>query len=354
MDNALTLIKTSKDNGSLVYVQQNLECPPLYKVEASVIEVKRADFHDKDVNGKLLLRKEVVDDISDAAGISFLPLQNELSIQRMEEESALDLPARSVFVARCQGRVKISDGSWRTSTVEIYAFDYVAKAIAEEPSDAFKRKKKLQEYYKAGPMRAATGARLRVIHQLTGMPAGFDPKEIDACKGKLVFSRIVQNTDFILGTPEGKMMAIAMATGAAQLLYGKNPGQSAPAQGATEESAGFGDDPSGEPAMRPADDQQTSPADLAAQAASDAELNRAADDGFGDLPLGATKPPAEDEKRKGLLATLKNYLNNDKLNDAAAKTVHALLANTEEKTETLEQYVALLREGRGLKVKAAS
>jgi hypothetical protein len=350
MDNAITLIDKARADGALTFASQNLECPPLYKVEASVINVAPKDFHDKEVNGKLLPRKEIVDKIGDAAGISFIQLNNEHSIDRMEAEPALDLPARSVFVANAQGKVRLSDGSWRTSTVETYAFDYVARATAEEPTDAFKRKKKMQEYYKAGPMRAASGARLRVIRQLTGMPNGFAPEEIKACQGKLVFSRIVQNTDFILSTHEGRMMAIAMATGAANLLYGPKPAE------ASAPSAGH--EPEGEPAMRTAEEQETtpsgtSPADLAAQAAS-SELDRAADDGFGELPLGTTKPAAEDEKRKGLIATLRNYLNGDKLNDTAAKTTRELLDNPETKTETLEQYVALIRDGRGLKVKAAS
>ena len=223
MDNktALTIIEEARKGGALIYSPQNIECPPLYKVEPSIIEFAPKDFHDKEVNGKLLPRKAKVDKVSEAAGISFIQLNNEHSIERMEAEPALDLPARSVFIAHAQGKVRLPDGSWRTSTVETYAFDYVARAFAEEPTDQVKQKRKLQEYYKAGAARAATGARLRVIRQLTGMPEGFDPQEMKACGGKLVFSRIIQNTDYILGTHEGKMMAIAMATGASDLLYGK-------------------------------------------------------------------------------------------------------------------------------------
>jgi|GEM_PF-3239289 len=240
MDNktALAVIEKARAGGALAYVGQGIaETVPLYKLEVSVIEVSPKDFHDKEVNGKILPRKEIVDKIGDAAGISFIPLENELSIERMEAEPALDLPARSVFVGRCQGKVRLSDGSWRTSSVETYAFDYAARAISEEPADKYKQKRKMQEFYKAGPMRAASGARLRVIHQLTSMPSGFDPKEINACSGKLVFSRIVQNTDYILSTHEGKMMAIAMATGAAAQLYGQRP--------EAAEAA-----PAGEPPMR--------------------------------------------------------------------------------------------------------
>jgi len=253
MNNAMTVIDQARKEGALVYVPQNLETPDLYKLESCVIQVLPKDFHDKEVNGRRLPRKELVDRIGDAAGISFIPQPNEFSIQQMAAEPALDLPARSVFVGSAQGKVRLSDGSWRTSTVEVYAFDYVAKATAEEPSNPANRKRKMIEYYKAGAQRAATGARLRVIKQLTGIPSGFTEEELKACQGKLVFSRIVQNTDYVLSTPEGKMMAIAMATGAAQMMYGKQLG--APEPVAQPE----GDD-IGTVSFRHAEDQQTVPA----------------------------------------------------------------------------------------------
>ncbi len=220
--NALTIIDDARKRGALVYVGQGVsQTVPLYKLEPTEIVVKPENCHT--IQGKFVFRKEVCDKISDAAGISFMKADVE-SI-RAPEEPALGLPARTIFVGRAQGKTRLPDGSWRESAPETYEFDYVAKAKAEASGDVAKEKRLAIEYYKAGPMRAATGARLRVIRQLTGMPTAFDPKDIPKDGANIVFSRIVQNTDFILSTPEGKTMAIAMATGAAEMMYGKRQQQ---------------------------------------------------------------------------------------------------------------------------------
>jgi hypothetical protein len=77
------------------------------------------------------------------------------------------------------------------------------------------------EYAKFGRQRAETGARLRVVKALTGMPTAFSA---DEAARPLVFSRVVQNTDYLLKTPEGRLLAAAQATGTQELvasLYGK-------------------------------------------------------------------------------------------------------------------------------------
>ena len=66
------------------------------------------------------------------------------------------------------------------------------------------------ELTKVARQRAATGARLRVIRQITGMPSAFEKAEIEK---PFVFTCVVQNTDFILKTPEGRAMATAQALG---------------------------------------------------------------------------------------------------------------------------------------------
>jgi hypothetical protein len=66
------------------------------------------------------------------------------------------------------------------------------------------------EYTKVARQRAETGARLRVIRELTNMPTAFSAE--DAAK-PLVFGRFAQNTDYILQTREGRAMASAQALG---------------------------------------------------------------------------------------------------------------------------------------------
>jgi hypothetical protein len=99
----------------------------------------------------------------------------------------------------------------------------------------------IMEYEKVGRQRAATGARLRVIRQLTGMKPSFDEKEI---LNPMLFTRIVQNTSYILQTPEGRAMATAQALGldVAALFGGRKAaltaGDAAPETGAEETGGG--------------------------------------------------------------------------------------------------------------------
>jgi len=80
----------------------------------------------------------------------------------------------------------------------------------------------IMEYRKHGKQRAQTGARLRVIRELTGMPTALTAEEISK---PLVFARIVQNTGYILSTPEGKALATIQALGMdAAALWGRKNG----------------------------------------------------------------------------------------------------------------------------------
>jgi hypothetical protein len=64
------------------------------------------------------------------------------------------------------------------------------------------------EYQKVAKQRANTGARLRVIRELVGMPIALTAAQVSK---PVLFGRIVQNTDYILQTPEGRAMATAQA-----------------------------------------------------------------------------------------------------------------------------------------------
>jgi len=207
---ALAIIEDARSKGALVYAPQNMDCPPLYKVEATVITAKPDEFFN--IQGKYMPSKAVVDRIGEAAGVDFIAAQCSVRTEKRDD----DIGNRTVFVGFAQGRTRLPDGTWRASSVEDYEFDPLLRAQMESKNDSEIRKKYL-EYTKVARQRASTGARVRVIRQLTGMPVTFT--QADMAK-PLVFTRIVQNTDYILGTHEGKMMAIAMATGAAQMMYG--------------------------------------------------------------------------------------------------------------------------------------
>jgi hypothetical protein len=321
MENALVLVNKARSAGALIFAQPNLETPPLYRAEITEIKSRPDEFHDMK-QGKYMPNKAVVDRIGDAAGIDFLNSSCGVRSELRDD----DIGKRTVFIGYAQGRTRLPDGSWRQSSVEEYEFDPLLRAKIEKERDGEAAvKSKYLEYAKVARQRASTGARVRVIRQLVGMPVTFS----DAERNKpLVFSRIVQNTDYILGTKEGRMMAIAAATGVAGMLYGPHAAQTAPAALAVETEYE-------EPEMRPADDQQT--AGLAAQAL---------DDGF------AEEAPADPERQK-LIYTLTDYINSGTMNDAAHRKVESLIDDPNTPTATLKEYVDKLRAGMGLK-KAAS
>lgn len=210
MDNALAIITRERAAGALIFSPQNIDTPPLYKVEATVIKARPDEFHN--MKGKFMPNRAVTDRISEAAGVDFIAAECSVVAETREAMPELGLPRRTVFVGYAQGRTRLPDGSWRNSTKADYEFDPVLRAKSEGKGD-----REALEYMKFARQRASTGARLGVIRQLVGIPVTFSEREITL---PLVFSRVVQNTDYILGTKEGRIMAIAAATGIAAQMYG--------------------------------------------------------------------------------------------------------------------------------------
>jgi hypothetical protein len=190
---------------------------------------------------------------------------------------------RTVFISEQQGKMRLPDGGYRISSVQVYEFDPNLRAMldvgVDEWNEQTKQRRKIGddgnpygktvvmialEYAKFGRQRAETGARLRVVKELTGMPTAFDSKE--AAK-PLVFSRVVQNTDYLLKTPEGRLLAAAQATGTQDVLrdlYGK---QALPGAG-------------GEPEMRDVTEGDGTAPERTGEALA-GEAGNGDDDGFG-------------------------------------------------------------------------
>lgn len=207
---ALAIIDKARTDGALVYAPQNLDCPPLYKAEATIIKARPDEFFN--IQGKYMPSKAVVDRIGEAAGVDFIAANCGVKTESRDD----DIGKRTVFVGFAQGRARLPDGSWRQSSIEEYEFDPLLRAQLDGKGEPDTRRKYL-ENVKVGRQRASTGARVRVIRQITGMPVTFTQADIAR---PLVFSRIVQNTDYILGTKEGRVMAIAAATGLSAQMYG--------------------------------------------------------------------------------------------------------------------------------------
>jgi hypothetical protein len=223
--NALAIVKAAKNRGALVFTNiENMEAKVgLYRTEVTELVFADSDFHT--INGKLMLNRASTDRIGEACGIQFIQTACRVTTEVREDSLC---GKRTVYRAEAQGKIRMPDGSWRISTVDEYEFDPTLRAMLDknvtELNEQTKRtvSRAILEYTKVARQRAATGARLRVIRQLTGMPAAFEKAE--AAK-PFVFTRVVQNTEFILKMPEGRAMATAQSLGwdAAPLFGTRKP-----------------------------------------------------------------------------------------------------------------------------------
>lgn len=226
---ALAVLQGAVKNGAIAFVTKEdcMAVTPLYKPEISVINLKlpkdkndtSADVYN--ISGKYMPKREIVDRIGEATGLVFIHDGCKTWTETYEDDIA---GKRTVYISEQQAKKRMSDGSWRTSSVQAYEFDPVMRAMLDynvtelnsqtkQTKDKWGKKTLAQtilEYTKVARQRAETGARLRVIRELTNMPTAFSAE--DAAK-PLVFGRFAQNTDYILQTREGRAMASAQALG---------------------------------------------------------------------------------------------------------------------------------------------
>ena len=217
---ALSLIKKYQSEGQLVFVaEEDLKTHTMFLPEVVVIRATPDDFHN--ISGNFQPKGHQIDRIGEAAGISFL---TENCGTRTET-----VDGNTVYVGFAQARKRLPDGTWRISSICEYEFNPVKRAEEDVLKDSKgkygnekERKLLLLTYQKFGRQRADTGARLRVVRELTGMPISFKPQEIQKA---MVFSRVAINTDALLADPEMRQAAIKLATGASEQLYGPSKEQ---------------------------------------------------------------------------------------------------------------------------------
>jgi hypothetical protein len=222
---ALEILKKHIANQDLVFVnEEDLNTHIMFLPEVKVIRCTPDDFHN--ISGNFMPKSHQTDRIGEAAGINFV---SENCGTRKEKED--------VYVGFAQGKKRYPDGTWRNSSVCEYEFDVNTRAEADFAKDAKKMKDQRKylteadrnEYYlnlkKYARQRAGTGARLKVIRELTGMPISFKPGEIHKA---MVFSRVAVNTEQLLADPEMREVAIKIALGASKEIYGPQPQRSLP------------------------------------------------------------------------------------------------------------------------------
>jgi hypothetical protein len=322
MDNktALTKIDKAQKHGALVFFDRENGFPQvdLYRLEITEMTInKENDCHGISSGKKkqYMPKKEVVDRIGEASGIVFV--FGKTTTQTLEDASC---GKRTVYTGLAQGKIRMSDGTWRTSSLCDYGFDPTLRAMLDydvtELTAQTRNKRKsyegkeygatlaraILEYQKVAVQRANTGARLRVIRELRGMPIAFSEEELSK---PLYFGRIVQNTSYILQTPEGRTMATAQALGMdiSTLFGGKKLPD--PTQG-RQEAAPNDYPPADEPPGDPPDNNNT--ADLAEEV------------DFPDEPAGEGTPAGESEFQR-LTNSLRKFLEGYKTElDVVTKT----------------------------------
>jgi hypothetical protein len=273
MTTALTTIEDARKNNALICLNEGdfLSNEPLFKPQITEIRLelpaeKETESEDCwNIQGKIVPKRHTIDRMGEAAGISYVAEQCKNRVEMRDDPVG---GKRQVFVSEQQGKIRMPDGSWKTSSLQSYEFDPVLRALedqklnsiterplsyqADKPGrngSTYKGKPTGQlilENNKRGRQMAETGARLRVVKELTAMPTALTRKQ---ASGPLTFGRWIQNTDYLLKTPEGRLLAAAQATGTQDVvaaLYGKQAlpglagGQPAEPRNVTEEAPGGG------------------------------------------------------------------------------------------------------------------
>jgi hypothetical protein len=319
-ETALQKIEKARKSGALVFVDQGgmVENTPLYKLDVTEMVINKDEDCFK-ISSKFMPKKEIVDRIGDACGVTFI--FGETKAVPFED----GIGKRVIYTAFAQGQKLMPDGTYRQSSVCTYDFDYVLRAMLDfdvtEFNEGTKQKRRttsdgkeygstlaryILELQKVASQRANTGARLRVIRELAGMPEAFAEKDIQK---PLYFGRMIQNTDYILKTPEGRAMATAKALGVdMSALFGSKKPDLAAAAAATETvvagNTTSGEDTEGNP-------QSENAAQLAADAAND-------EPDFPDDP--PNEGQGEETEFERLTATLEEYMTFKEYLDTTTKS----------------------------------
>lgn len=218
-ENALQLVQKHKSNKDLVFVkEEDLRTQTMFVPVVTVIHATQDDFHN--ISGNLMPKGYQTDRIGHAAGVKFIA-----------ENCGTRKEGEDVYVGYAQGEKRLPDGTWLPSSVCEYEFDVNTRAEEDFINDSKKDKPKytkeidkkahILQLKKFARQRAGTGARLKVIRELVGIPISFKPPEIHKA---MVFSRVAPNTDLFLSDPELRELAIKAALGASQTIYGPKAG----------------------------------------------------------------------------------------------------------------------------------
>lgn len=189
-----------------------------FEPHVEVVKILKSDFHELEGGKTLWFRKETLDNIAQAAGLSYEDVKQEKHVRG------------EPFVGRCRAIIQGPDGQPVLGDIAEYEFDPTLRAEedmlrAQKKGETFgdiDRRLKVLAYEKVGLQRANTGARSRATIQALGMQTGFK----DLFRGKqeeyFIFSRIIINVKNKL-VAEAQLAALSGNVG--KLYGGSNPKQ---------------------------------------------------------------------------------------------------------------------------------
>ncbi len=161
-----------------------------FEPHVEAVKIEKADVHFLQ-GGTIWFRKETLDTIASAAGVSFRDLPSEKHVRG------------EPYVGRSQAITQGPDGQPVVGDVAEYEFDPVLRAEEDllraqvknkdyKPSEV-ERRLKVLEYEKAGHQRANTGARSRATISAVGMQTGFKDLFQKGDVEFFLFSRVIIN-----------------------------------------------------------------------------------------------------------------------------------------------------------------
>ncbi len=226
---AVALVEKYRSENAMVFVQaEDLQTQKIFLPEIVKIHATADDFHN--ISGQFAPKGYMTDRIGEAAGVSFIA-----------EGCGMRIEGDNTYIGWAQGKRRQPDGTWRTSPVCYYEFDVDVRAAEDfakdkkgfytTPAAQAKHKIELKKY---ACQRANTGAQLRVIHKLVGLPSSFKNGDIQRA---MVFSRVAINTDQLLADPATRGVAINQAIGAQKDIFGPQERNVTPPQEALPEPA---------------------------------------------------------------------------------------------------------------------
>ena len=158
------------------------------------------------VGGKFMPSREKTDQIGAAAGITFI-----------QESCAVTKIDRCVWVGRATARRMARDGTTQTMVAE-YEWDAELRAeVTAKATSGPKYDSALSQGRLFGRQRADTGARLRVIRMLAGIPTAFRQADL---KRPLVLPRCSRNTEAMMEDPVLRELLVQQMIGATGDVFG--------------------------------------------------------------------------------------------------------------------------------------